>query len=114
MPKSLIRAASIKEQLVLQAVNEVVRAIWQSAQYIKGLRDLVDTLGGEETLYNLRHSDVEVIFEFPPQPRKREMRYAVSHSLWGQIVAYRGVAYQVNAVQPSRVVDIGRWLQGDH
>ncbi|MGC8987819.1 DEAD/DEAH box helicase [Infirmifilum sp.] len=114
MPKSLIRAASIKEQLVLQAVNEVVRAIWQRAERIKGLRELVDTLGGEETLYNLRHSDVEVIFEFPPQPRKREMRYAVSHSLWGQIVAYRGVAYQVNAVQPSRVVDIGRWLQGDH
>ncbi|MGC8988035.1 hypothetical protein, partial [Infirmifilum sp.] len=114
MPRSLVQVAYMRRELVEQAVEEVVRKITDALNMgsLKDLKDLVNIFGGEETLYNLRHSDKEVIFEFPGWQRGREMRYAVRHSLWGQIVAYRGVAYQVSTVQPQSQVTIDKWLGG--
>ena len=76
-----------------------------------GISQLVGALG-ENTLYNLRAADEEVVVTFPklsgPERRRlRELRYVVRHCLPGQVMSYRGLFFTVYAFETKRQVSIG-------
>ena len=103
IPLSIINLQNIP--LIQSVINNertlVQQEINQNAGRIVNLYDpfnhngLIDVLGGDETLYNLRAADINVAFEFNKLPRPynlryRELRYAIKHALLGQVVSYRG------------------------
>ena len=103
IPLSIINLQNIP--LIQSVINNertlVQQEINQNAGRIVNLYDpfnhngLIDVLGGDEALYNLRAADINVAFEFNKLPRPynfryRELRYAIKHALLGQVVSYRG------------------------
>jgi superfamily II DNA/RNA helicase len=94
IPSSIINLRSIP--LIQSVINNESKLIqqWisQNARSMINLSNLINILGGDETLYNLRAADINVVFIFNKlrMSRYRELRYAIKHALPGQVVSYRG------------------------
>jgi len=97
IPSSIINLRSIPliQTVINDEIAQIQQRMIQNAGRIRDLNNLINVLGGDEALYNLRAADinVEFIFDKLPEPynsRYRELRYAIKHALLGQVVSYRG------------------------
>jgi superfamily II DNA/RNA helicase len=115
IPSSIINLRSIP--LIQTVINDektlIQRKISQNAGRIVYLYDpskdgngLINILGGDEALYNLRTADINVVFIFNKlrMNRYRELRYAIKHALPGQVVSYRGYFFAATAFYSYNVI----------
>jgi superfamily II DNA helicase RecQ len=111
MPSSIVNLQSIP--LIQSVINNESKLIQHwisqnagSMKNLSNLSDLINVLGGNEALYNLRAADTTVVFKFNKlsMSRHRELRYAIKHALPGQVISYRGYFFAATGFYSYNVI----------
>ena len=110
---SLPRSLSIGGSIIISELEKAVDDIKRNASSIIDIEDVVEILGGGDTLYNLRAADeyVEFSYNFLNTQRKRELRYAIKHALHGQITSFRGYFFATSSVETSVAKELKEFLR---
>lgn len=114
LPRSLARAYAFLNNVLESMLDGIVTSLsnWSQQGTIRSLNDLVQNIG-TESLHSLRVADAEVAIIFngfgQRQTRRRELRYAIRHGLYGMVLAYRGRFFYVQAID-GQSKDLERWL----
>jgi superfamily II DNA/RNA helicase len=110
---SLPRSLSIDGNIIISELEKAIDDIKRNASSITDIEDVVEILGGGDTLYNLRAADeyVEFSYIFLNTQRKRELRYAIKHALHGQITSFRGYFFATSSVDASAVKELKEFLK---
>jgi superfamily II DNA/RNA helicase len=110
---SLPRSLSIGGSIIIGELEKAIDDIKRNASSIIDIEDVVEILGGGDTLYNLRAADeyVEFSYNFLNTQRKRELRYAIKHALHGQITSFRGYFFATSSVDASAAKELKEFLK---
>jgi hypothetical protein len=108
IPSSIINLRSIPliQSIINNEIEQIRQKMTQNTERRRNLNNLINVLGGDEALYNLRAADITVVFKFNKlsMKRYRELRYAIKHALPGQVVSYRGYFFAVTGSYSYNVI----------